>query len=66
MIVVYLILLAVIQAVVEFLPVSSMGHLCAMERILGLNHGTGLMMEAIINMVLAQMQPVLDNLQLKQ
>ena len=28
MIVVYLIFLAVIQAVTEFLPVSSLGHLC--------------------------------------
>ena len=41
MIVVYLILLAVIQAVVEFLPVSSMGHLCALEQLMGINHGTG-------------------------
>ena len=32
MIVVYLIFLAVIQAVTEFLPVSSLGHLCILEQ----------------------------------
>ena len=50
MIVVYLILLAVIQAVVEFLPVSSMGHLCALEQLMGINHGTGLLLEAILHL----------------
>lgn len=50
MIVVYLILLAVIQAVTEFLPVSSMGHLCALEQLLGLDHGTGLLLEAVLHL----------------
>ncbi len=36
MIVVYLIFLAVIQAVTEFLPVSSLGHLCILEQYMGI------------------------------
>ena len=50
MIVVYLILLAVIQAVTEFLPVSSMGHLCVLEGLLGIDHGTGLLLEVILHL----------------
>lgn len=50
MIVVYLILLAVIQAVTEFIPVSSMGHLCALEQLMGLDHGTGLLLEAMLHL----------------
>ena len=38
MIVVYLIFLAVIQAVTEFLPVSSLGHLCILEQYMGIGH----------------------------
>ena len=40
MIVLYLILLAVIQAVTEFLPVSSLGHLGVMEHFLGMEQDT--------------------------
>ena len=43
MIVVYLIFLAVIQAVTEFLPVSSLGHLCILEQYMGIGHETGLL-----------------------
>ena len=50
MIVVYLILLAVIQAVTEFLPVSSVGHLCALEQLMGMDHGTGLLLEAMLHL----------------
>lgn len=50
MIVVYLILLAIIQAVTEFLPVSSTGHLCVLEQLLGMNHGTGLLLEAMLHL----------------
>ena len=50
MIVVYLILLAVIQAVTEFLPVSSMGHLCILEQYMGISHETGLLPEAILHL----------------
>ena len=38
MIVLYLILLAVLQAVTEFIPVSSFGHLCVAEQLLGIGH----------------------------
>ena len=50
MIVVYLILLAIIQAVTEFLPVSSTGHLCVLEQLLGIDHGTGLLLEAMLHL----------------
>ena len=50
MIVVYLILLAVIQAVTEFIPVSSTGHLCVAEQLLGMSHGTGLLLEAMLHL----------------
>ena len=50
MIFVYLILLAVIQAVTEFLPVSSMGHLCILEQYMGISHETGLLPEAILHL----------------
>ena len=45
-----MILLAVIQAVTEFLPVSSMGLLCVLEGFLGIDHGTGLLLEAILHL----------------
>lgn len=50
MIVVYLILLAIIQAVTEFLPISSTGHLCVLEQLLGMDHGTGLLLEAMLHL----------------
>ena len=50
MIVVYLILLAIIQALTEFLPVSSTGHLCVLEQLLGMDHGTGLLLEAMLHL----------------
>lgn len=50
MIVLYLILLAVLQAVTEFLPVSSLGHLCVMESVLGINHDTGLLLETMLHL----------------
>lgn len=50
MIVLYLILLAVLQAVTEFLPVSSLGHLCVMESVLGISHDTGLLLETMLHL----------------
>ena len=50
MIVLYLILLAVLQAVTEFLPVSSFGHLCVVESLLGISHDTGLLLEAMLHL----------------
>ena len=50
MIVLYLILLAVLQAVTEFLPVSSFGHLCVVESLLGISRDTGLLLEAMLHL----------------
>ena len=50
MIVVYLIFLAVIQAVTEFLPVSSLGHLCILEQYMGIGHETGLLSETMLHL----------------
>ena len=50
MIVVYLIFLAVIQAVTEFLPVSSLGHLCILEQYMGISHETGLLSETMLHL----------------
>ena len=50
MIVLYLILLAVIQAVTEFLPVSSLGHLGVMEHFLGMEQDTGLLIESMLHL----------------
>ncbi len=50
MIVLYLILLAVIQAFTEFLPVSSLGHLCVIEQLMGIGHDTGLLIESMLHL----------------
>ena len=50
MIVLYLILLAVFQAVTEFIPVSSFGHLCVAEQLFGIGHDTGLLIEAMLHL----------------
>lgn len=50
MIVLYLILLAVLQAVTEFIPVSSFGHLCVAEQLFGIGHDTGLLIEAMLHL----------------
>ena len=50
MIVVYLIFLAVIQAVTEFLPVSSLGHLCILEQYMGIGHETELLSETMLHL----------------
>ena len=50
MIVVYLIFLAVISAVTEFLPVSSLGHLCILEQYMGIGHETGLLSETMLHL----------------
>ena len=49
MIVLYVILLAVIQGITEFLPVSSFGHLCIIENFLGMDHGPGVLLEAMLH-----------------
>ena len=50
MIVVYLIFLAVIQAVTEFLPVSSLGHYAYWNNIWGIGHETGLLSETMLHL----------------
>ena len=50
MIILYVILLAVIQAVTEFLPVSSFGHLCTVEQLLGMGHDTGILLETMLHL----------------
>lgn len=49
MIVLYIILLAVVQGITEFLPVSSFGHLCFIENYLGMERGTGVLLEAMLH-----------------
>ena len=49
MTVLYVILLAVVQGILEFLPVSSFGHLCILQNILGMEHETGVLLEAMLH-----------------
>ena len=49
MIVLYIILLAIVQGITEFLPVSSFGHLCFVQNILGMEHGLGVLMEVMLH-----------------
>ena len=49
MIVLYIILLAIVQGITEFLPVSSFGHLCFLQNILGMDHGSGVLLEVMLH-----------------
>ena len=49
MIVLYIILLAVVQGITEFLPVSSFGHLCILQNLLGMEHGPGILLEVMLH-----------------
>ena len=49
MFVLYVILLAVIQGILEFLPVSSFGHLCVLQQLLGMERGPGVLLEAMLH-----------------
>lgn len=49
MTVLYVILLAVVQGILEFLPVSSFGHLSILQNILGMEHETGVLLEAMLH-----------------
>ena len=49
MIVLYVILLAIVQGITEFLPVSSFGHLCFLQNILGMDHGSGVLLEVMLH-----------------
>ena len=50
MIVLYIILLAIVQGITEFLPVSSFGHLCFLQNILGMDHGPGVLLEVMLHL----------------
>lgn len=49
MTVLYIILLAIVQGITEFLPVSSFGHLCILEHFFGMQHDTGVLLEAMLH-----------------
>ena len=44
------ILMGIIQGATEFLPVSSFGHLCFVQNILGMEHGPGVLMEVMLHL----------------
>ena len=49
MIVLYVILLAVVQGILEFLPVSSFGHLCILQNLFGMEQGPGVLLEVMLH-----------------
>lgn len=49
MFVLYVILLAVVQGILEFLPVSSFGHLCVIQELLGMERGPGVLLEVMLH-----------------
>lgn len=49
MTVLYVILLAVVQGILEFLPVSSFGHLCILQKLLGMERGPGVLLETMLH-----------------
>ena len=50
MIVLYVFILALIQAITEFIPGSSFGHLCVAEHLLGMSQETGILLEAMFHL----------------
>lgn len=48
--VIYGVLLAIIQGITEFLPVSSFGHLVAAEKIMGIERNTGILFESMLHL----------------
>lgn len=49
MTVLYVILLAAAQGILEFLPVSSFGHLCILQNLFGMDRGPGVLLEAMLH-----------------
>lgn len=49
MIVLYVILLAVAQGILEYLPVSSFGHLCILQNLFGMKQGPGVLLEVMLH-----------------
>ena len=50
MLLLYSIFLGIIQGILEFLPVSSLGHLSLIEGMMALPKDTGLLFEAMLHM----------------
>lgn len=50
MTVLYIILLAIVQGITEFFPVSSFGHLCILENFFGMQHDAGVLLEAMLHL----------------
>ena len=50
MTVLYIILLAIVQGLTEFLPVSSFGHLCFVQNLLGMEHGPDVLLETMLHL----------------
>ena len=49
MTVLYVILLAIVQGITEFLTVSSFGHLSILENFFGMDHNAGVLLEAMLH-----------------
>lgn len=49
MTVLYVVLLAIVQGITEFLPVSSFGHICLFETVFGMEQNTGVLLEAMLH-----------------
>ena len=49
MTVLYVNLLAIVQGITEFLPVSSFGHLSILENFFGMDHNAGVLLEAMLH-----------------
>ena len=47
--VLHAILLGIVQGITEFLPVSSFGHLSAIENVLGMEHSTAVLFEVLLH-----------------
>ena len=48
--VIHTIILGIIQGITEFLPVSSFGHLCAVQDLLGGSRGSGVLFEVMLHL----------------
>ena len=48
--VIHAIILGIIQGITEFLPVSSFGHLCAVQDLLGGSRGSGVLFEVMLHL----------------
>ena len=47
--VIHAIILGILQGITEFLPVSSFGHLCAVQHLMGGTRGSGVLFEVMLH-----------------